>query len=262
MTTNEAIIPDIDIKELRQAIRDEYAVVAAKPEQGFHFHTGYDLAIRLGYDPAWLQDVSEETVQSFAGTGNPFAIQRLQRGGRVVDIGSGAGLDSLIAAGQVGPKGQVVGVDMTPEMLAKARASAAKSGKTNVEFREGLAEALPVEDGWADAVISNGVLNLVPDKAAAFAEIYRVLKPGGRIQMGDILVQRKVSARSKSQVTLWTGCIAGAVLEEQLRATLEEAGFARIDIWSNGDVFEGAPQESSAASFGTIGINFTARKLA
>ncbi|HEV2461544.1 MAG TPA: methyltransferase domain-containing protein [Ktedonobacterales bacterium] len=195
----------LDIEELRQAIREEYATVARNPEQGFHFHTGRPLARLLGYDDAWLDGMPEGTLASFAGTGNPFRLGALLPGERVVDVGCGAGFDSLIAAHMVGAEGRVVGVDMTHAMLAKARESAAATGSANVTFREGYAEALPVPDSWADVVISNGVLNLVPDKAAALHEMARVLKPGGRAQIADILVQRPVPRSAKRKIDLWTG---------------------------------------------------------
>jgi SAM-dependent methyltransferase len=195
----------LDIAELRAAIQQEYDLVAREPERGFHFHTGRPLARMLDYDDAWLDGLPEETIASFAGTGNPFRLAPLARGEHVVDVGSGAGLDSLIAARMVGPGGHVIGVDMTPAMLARARQSVAASALQNVEFRDGYAEELPVPDGWADVVISNGVLNLAPDKAAALGEMHRALKPGGRLQIGDILVQRPVPASAKRKIDLWTG---------------------------------------------------------
>jgi ubiquinone/menaquinone biosynthesis C-methylase UbiE len=198
-------MPDVDLDSLRRAIQDEYAVVAEQPEHGFHFFVGRPLARLLGYDDAWLQDVPEATIASFAGTGNPFSLGALEPGERVVDVGSGGGIDSLIAAKMVGPSGRVIGVDMTPAMLDKARTSAATAGLKNVEFREGFGEALPVEDGWADVLISNGVLNLMPDKDAALREMARVLKPGGRLQIGDILVQKAVPQDAKADIALWTG---------------------------------------------------------
>src|SRR5215813_5666971 len=196
---------DLDIGQLREAIQQEYDLVAREPERGFHFHTGRPLARLLDYDDAWLDDVPESTIASFAGTGNPFRLGVLARGERVVDVGSGAGLDSLIASRMVGSDGSVIGVDMTPAMLARAQQSAAASALQNVEFRDGYAEALPVPDGWADVVISNGVLNLAPDKAAALGEMQRALKPGGRLQIADILVQKPVPASAKRKIDLWTG---------------------------------------------------------
>jgi SAM-dependent methyltransferase len=195
----------LDLAELRAAISEEYTAVALKPEQGFHFHTGRPLARLLDYSEEWLAGIPETSIESFAGTGNPFSLGQVRPGERVVDMGCGAGIDSLIAAKMVGPAGQVIGVDMTPAMLDKARRAAVEAGLTNVEFRQGYAEALPVADRWADVVISNGVLNLMPDKAAALSEMARVLKPTGRLQIGDILVQTAVPEDAKSDISLWTG---------------------------------------------------------
>jgi SAM-dependent methyltransferase len=196
---------ELDVDTLREAIQEEYAEVAANPEKGFHFHTGRPLARMLEYADEWLIGIPEDSIESFAGTGNPFSLGELRSGERVVDVGCGAGIDSLIAAKKVGPSGRVIGVDMTPSMLEKARDAARESGLANVEFRRGYAEELPVDDGWADAVISNGVLNLMPDKAAALEEMARVLKPGGRLQIGDILVQKAVPESAKRKIDLWTG---------------------------------------------------------
>lgn len=198
-------IDGLDVDALRQAIRDEYDVVATDPSHGFHFHTGRPLADMLGYEDAWLDGIPESTIASFAGTGNPFSLGVLSAGEHVVDVGCGAGIDSLIAARMVGASGTVVGVDMTPAMLDKARTNAAAAGFTNTRFHQGLAESLPVEDGWADVVISNGVLNLFPDKLAALQEMARVLKPGGRLQIGDILVDKEVGEKGKRNIDLWKG---------------------------------------------------------
>ena len=198
-------IEGLDVAELRRAILAEYTAVASDPDQGFHFHTGRPLARILGYDEQWLEGIPETSIASFAGTGNPFSMGALSPGEHVVDVGCGAGIDSLIAARMVGEDGRVIAVDMTPAMLARARASAASAGVANVEFREGLAEALPVPDGWADVVISNGVVNLFPDKLAGLGEMARVLKPGGRLQIGDILVGKPVGAKAKRDIELWKG---------------------------------------------------------
>ncbi len=195
----------LDVGSLREAIREEYAEVASNPQRGFHFHTGRALARMLEYADEWLEGLPESSVESFAGTGNPFSVGELLPGERVVDVGCGAGIDSLIAAKKVGPEGCVIGLDMTPAMLEKARYAAKEARLSNVEFREGYAEALPVDEGWADVVVSNGVLNLMPDKGAALAEMSRVLKPGGRLQIGDILVQRAVPESAKRKIDLWTG---------------------------------------------------------
>jgi arsenite methyltransferase len=196
---------DVDLGELRQAIQAEYAEVALHPTKGFHFHTGRPLAQMLGYQDAWLEGIPEGAIESLAGTGNPFSLGALRGGEHVVDVGCGAGIDSLIAARMVGPDGKVVGVDMTPAMLEKARRNATEAGLDNVTFREGYGEALPVYSGWADVVISNGVLNLFPDKLAGLQEMARVLKPGGRLQIGDILVQKAVPESAKYRIDLWTG---------------------------------------------------------
>lgn len=198
-------VPNVDLETLRHEIRKEYAEVASNPNKGFHFHTGRNLAKMLGYDDAWLKAIPQSAVESFAGTGNPFSLGEIKPGEQVVDVGSGAGFDSLIAARLVGTTGHVIGVDMTPEMLKKAQNSAKEAGLSNVEFCKGYAESLPVPDRWADVVISNGVVNLCPDKLAVFREMNRVLKPGGRIQTGDILVQKAVPDSAKDDIELWTG---------------------------------------------------------
>ena len=196
---------DLDLNELREAISEEYTVVATAPDHGFHFHTGRPLTKILGYKEAWLTAVPETAIASFAGTGNPFRLGELQAGEHVVDIGCGAGIDSLIAGNMVGPEGEVIGVDMTPAMLARAEAALEESNLDNVSFLSGYAEALPVPDGWADVIISNGVMNLFPDKEAALQEMVRVLKPNGRLQIADILVEKPVPTGAKRNIDLWTG---------------------------------------------------------
>ncbi len=193
----------VNAEELRCLISDKYTEVAKTPEKGFHFHTGKPLAMMLGYEEAIVDALPSGTVDSFAGTGNPFSVGELRNGETVLDVGCGAGFDTLIAARQVGPSGRVISVDMTPAMLEKARTGAREAGLTNVEFRDGLAEALPVDDSSIDVVISNGVINLCPDKMAAMLEIHRVLKPGGRIQIGDIVVHKEVPEDAKSNIDLW-----------------------------------------------------------
>ncbi len=196
---------ELDIGILREAIQEEYAEVANHPTKGFHFHTGRPLARILEYRDEWLEGIPESSIESFAGTGNPFSMGELYPSERVVDIGSGAGIDSLIAAKMVGPEGHVVGVDMTPVMLEKARSAAEEAGLENVEFHQSYAEELPVPDGWADVVISNGVLNLMPDKPSVLEETFRALRPGGRLQIADILVQKAVPEGAKRKIDLWTG---------------------------------------------------------
>ena len=195
----------VDSETLREQVRDKYREVAVDPHRSFHFHTGRSLAARLGYDMLAVDSLPDRAVESFAGVGNPFSLRRLPRGEHVVDVGSGAGFDSFIAANQVGPDGHVVGIDMTTEMLEKSRATADALGYEHVEFREGLAEKLPVEDGSADTVISNGVINLCADKRAAFDEIHRVLKPGGCLQLADIANSKPVPPEALRDIDLWTG---------------------------------------------------------
>jgi arsenite methyltransferase len=195
----------VDPDALREQVRVKYREVAADPGASFHFHTGRALARRLGYDTDAVGALPDQAVESFAGVGNPFSLRPLAPGERVVDVGSGAGFDSFIAGGQVGPGGQVIGVDMTPEMLAKSHQTAEALGLAHVEFREGFAESLPVEDAWADVVISNGVINLCADKQAVFTEIFRVLRPGGRVQFADIANGRPVPAEALRDIDLWTG---------------------------------------------------------
>ena len=195
----------VDPGALREQVRGKYREVAVDPGASYHFHTGRYLARRLGYQDDLVAALPDRAVESFAGVANPFSLHPLAAGEKVVDIGSGAGFDSFIAAGQVGPGGQVVGVDMTGEMLAKSRETAAALGLAQVEFREGLAEALPVPDGWADVVISNGVINLCADKPAVFAEIHRVLRPGGRLQFADIANGQPVPEGALRDIDLWTG---------------------------------------------------------
>ena len=195
----------VDPETLREQVREKYREVATEPDRAFHFHTGRPLAARLGYERAAVDALPDRAVESFAGVGNPFSLRRLQPGERVVDVGSGAGFDSFVAAGQVTGSGQVVGVDMTEEMLEKSRATADVLGFGHVEFRDGLAEQLPVPDGWADTVISNGVINLCADKRAVFEEVRRVLKPGGWFQFADIANGRPVPPEALRDIDLWTG---------------------------------------------------------
>jgi arsenite methyltransferase len=199
-----AIPVDIDVGLLKSEIRKTYASVSQEPDRDFIFPTGRAWAEDLGY-PEELARVPELAVESFAGVANPFSLGRLEPGERVLDLGSGAGTDSLVAAQMVGPEGSVTGIDMTPEMLDKARRGAAEQGAGNVEFIESEAERLPFPDDSFDVVISNGVIDLIPDKDAVFAELHRVLRPGGRIQVADVTIQQPVSEEGRRKIDLWTG---------------------------------------------------------
>jgi SAM-dependent methyltransferase len=195
----------VDVERLREEVQRKYVEVLEHPEREYHFHTGRRAARNNGYLDQWLEGLPEEAVASYAGVANPFHWGLPKPGEHVVDVGSGAGLDALIAARAVGPDGHVIGVDMTPEMLEQARAAAAAGGIANVEFRQGLAERLPVEKGWADLVISNGVINLVPNKLGAYRQVVRALRPGGRVQVADICVERPVPESALRDIDLWTG---------------------------------------------------------
>jgi arsenite methyltransferase len=199
-----AVEVEIDVQVLKSEIKKTYAAVSQDPEKDFIFPTGRAWAEDLGY-PVELANVPESAVGSFAGVANPWQLGRLAQGERVLDLGSGAGTDSLIAAQMVGEQGHVTGIDMTPEMLTKAHAAAAEMRASNVEFLESEAEQLPFADASFDVVISNGVIDLIPDKDAVFAEISRVLIPGGRMQIADVTIQNPVSAEGRRNIDLWTG---------------------------------------------------------
>jgi arsenite methyltransferase len=199
-----ALEAEIDVGLLKSEIKKTYSSVSEQPEKDFIFPTGRAWAEDLGY-PDELASVPESAVESFAGVANPWQLGRLNAGERVLDLGSGAGTDSLVAAQMVGEQGRVIGVDMTPVMLAKARAAAAAMGLSNVDFIEGEAEHLPFPDESFDVVISNGVIDLIPDKDAVFSELSRVLVPGGRMQIADVTIQNPVSAEGRRNIDLWTG---------------------------------------------------------
>jgi len=199
-----AVDVEIDVELLKSEIKKTYASVSDEPEREFIFPTGRAWAEDLGYPPE-LASVPDAAVESFAGVANPWSMGRLAPGERVLDLGSGAGTDSLVAAQMVGSEGSVTGIDMTPQMRAKARAAAAEMGATNVEFVDGEAEQLPFPDDSFDVVISNGVIDLIPDKDAVFGELFRVLTPGGRMQIADVTIQNPVSAEGRRNIDLWTG---------------------------------------------------------
>jgi SAM-dependent methyltransferase len=205
MTTTSDPTPALDVEALVCAVQQKYTEVAETPERGFHFHTGRPLARMLGYPDEWVEATAPAAVERFAGVGNLFRLGPLPQGATVLDIGCGAGFDAQQAARQVGPAGRVIGVDMTPAMLMRATVAAAEAGLRNIEFREGRAESLPLPDASVDVVISNGVINLCPNKAAVYREVFRVLKPGGTLQIADVMVQIPVPDDAKADINLWTG---------------------------------------------------------
>jgi SAM-dependent methyltransferase len=198
-------VDGLDVALLRSEIQRTYADVSTQPDRDFIFPTGRAWALDLGYPQDLLARVPEASCESFAGVANPFSMGALQPGEDVLDVGSGAGMDTLVAAQMVGPSGSVTGIDMTPEMVAKARGSVAEMGLDNVTIVEGSAEQLPFDDASFDVVISNGVIDLIPDKDAVFSEITRVLRPGGHIQLADVTIQNPVSEESKRDIDLWAG---------------------------------------------------------
>ena len=250
----------VDPNALRADVKEKYRDVALHPEGEFHFHTGRPLAARLGYPDDVVDALPDRAVESFAGVGNPFSLRPLHDGERLVDLGSGGGFDCFVAAQAVGAQGAVVGVDMTPEMLAKSRSTAEELGLDNLEFREGLLEAVPVEDGWADVVISNGVIHLCADKAAVFAEAYRVLRPGGALQFADIANGKPLPEAAVCEIDLWTGCIAGGLPVDDWCAAIERAGFAEVSVGLAVDAFGGSGGEGNARAYDVAAHVFLARR--
>ena len=205
MSDHTVPVPPVDVDVLRVEIQKTYTGVSTKPEEEFIFPTGRAWAKDLGYPQPELSRVPDGSVDSFAGVANPFGLGRIEPGATVLDLGCGAGTDLLIAAQMAGEEGRAVGIDMTPAMLERARASATEIGLANLELHEGLIETLPLEDESVDVVISNGVIDLVPDKAAVFGEIDRVLRPGGRLQIADVIIHTEVSEDARERIDLWTG---------------------------------------------------------
>ena len=250
----------VDPVALRADVREKYGDVATNPYGEFHFHTGRPLAALLGYDSTVVDALPDRAVESFAGVGNPHSLRPPVAGDHVVDLGSGGGFDCFVAAQAVGPDGAVIGVDMTPQMLAKSRETAAQLGLANVEFREAILEELPVDDDWADMVISNGVINLCADKSAVFAQAYRALKPGGVIQFADIANGKPLPEQAVCNIDLWTGCVGGGKPVDDWCALLTDAGFTGISVGPAIDAFGGSGGEKNARTFDVFAHVFLATK--
>lgn len=250
----------IDVAALETKVQDMYRQVAQEPGAGFHFELGRDLALRLGYDASRLSSVPPQAVESFAGVGFFFDLADLSPGETVVDLGSGSGMDAFYAAGLVGPTGRVTGVDFTPEQLAKARRLADETGTSQVEFREGRIERLPLPDAEADAVVSNGVINLCPDKPAVFAEAARALRPGGRLAIADIVTEEPLTEAIVCDVDLWASCIGGAPQQDSYLSAIQDAGLVIGEVRTNPYEFLSDQARGASRRYGVKSISLLATK--
>ena len=252
----------VNTEELEAKVKDMYRHVAQQPQDRFHFELGAPVALRAGYDPDRLAAVPARAVESFAGVGYFFDLADLQSGETVVDLGSGSGMDAFYAASLVGSTGTVCGVDFTSEQLDKARRLAGEAGLAHVEFREGRIEALPLDDASVDCVISNGVINLCPDKKAVFASAARVLKPGGRLAIADIISEQPLTDAIVCNADLWASCIGGAAQQELYLEAIESAGFTVAVHRANSYEFISDQARSASATYGVKSISLLATKAA
>ena len=253
----------VDVDELRDKVKVMYRAVAQEPNGEFHFEMGRALAERLGYPSGELDGVPAEAIESFAGVGYHLGLAAITAGETVVDLGSGAGMDAFLAARHCGPSGEVVGVDMTDEQLAKARGLAARDGIANARFEQGYIEEAPVGDSWADVVISNGVINLTDDKAAVFREIARMLKPGGRLAISDIVTERHLTEAIVCDVNLWASCIGGAMQHDEYRQAIEAAGLEIDTLQANPQYhFISDSAQGATETFGVKSVSVLATKPA
>ena len=246
----------IDEAELEAKVKVMYRHVAEQPHGEFHFEMGRSLAERLGYPAEVLDRIPAEAIESFAGVGYFFDLAGLGEGERVIDLGSGSGMDAFVAAAMVGSSGRVVGVDFTTEQLAKARRLAA--GLAHVQFHEGRIEHLPAADASVDCVISNGVINLSADKQRVFAEAARVLRPGGRLAIADIVTERQLTEAIVCNVDLWASCIGGAAREDIYRQAIEAAGLRIEQIRRNDYQFLSAAARNASVEYGVKSISLLA----
>jgi len=252
----------VDVEELETKVKDMYRHVAEEPRGKYHFELGRGLAEHLGYPGDLLDRIPEGAIESFAGVGYFFDLADLDEGERVIDLGSGSGMDVFFAANRVGPAGAVIGVDFTAEQLEKARGLGEEAGYSQVEFREGRIERLPVEDESFDCVISNGVINLAPDKAAVFAEAARVLKPGGRLAIADIISEQQMKESTVCDADLWASCIGGAAQRDLYRAAIEGAGLRIDQIRDNPYEFISDRARDASAKYGVKSVSLLAEKPA
>jgi arsenite methyltransferase len=250
----------VDTAELTEKVQRMYRAVAAEPEGDYHFQLGRPLAERLGYPADVLDRIPDAAIESFAGVGYFFDLAELREGETVVDLGSGSGMDVFFAATQVGRSGRVIGVDFTPEQLAKARRLAGAGGFDRVEFREGRIERLPVEDGSADCVVSNGVINLSPEKGRVFAEAVRALRPGGRLAIADIVSEQQLKESIVCDADLWASCIGGAAQQDAYRESIEAAGLRIEEIRQNPYEFISKRARDASAKYGVKSVSLLAVK--
>ncbi len=251
----------IDVEGLRDKVKAMYQAVADEPHGTFHFEMGYGLAARLGYPTGDLDQVPPEAIDSFAGVGHHLALADLQPGDRVVDLGSGSGMDAFLAARHVGADGEVIGIDMTDAQLAKARRLADRDGFANARFERGYIEHAPVPDESASAVISNGVINLCSDKVAVFREIARILEPGGRMSISDIVTERPLTEAIVCDVNLWSSCIGGAMQQDDYRGAIEAAGLQVETVQENPAYhFISDSAQGATDTFGVKSISILATK--
>jgi arsenite methyltransferase len=252
----------VDTQELEAKVKDMYRHVAEEPRGKYHFEMGRPLAERLGYPPDVLDRIPDGAIESFAGVGYAFDLVDLREGESVIDLGSGSGLDVFFAAERVGSPGSVVGVDFTTEQLDKARRLAESAGYSQVEFREGRIEQLPADDAGFDCVISNGVINLAPEKELVFAEAARVLKPGGRLAIADIVSQQQMKESIVCDADLWASCIGGAAQQDVYRDAIEGAGLQVEQFQENPYEFISDRARDASAKYGVKSVSVLATKPA
>lgn len=250
---------DFNEESLKTKVKSMYKDVAEKPDGDYHFEMGRELAERLGYEPTELDQIPAESVESFAGVGNPFEVVDITKGARVLDVGSGSGMDVFIASLRAN-EGSVVGVDMTEEQLEKSRSLAKDGDFDSVDFIYGLAEQLPFEDGEFDVVVSNGVVNLSPHKNMVFSEIARVLKPGGSLAISDIVTEKQLVDDIKANEDLWAACIGGAIQIDDYKKLVEDAGMEITDTRDNNYEFISDSAQGATKEYGVKSVTICARK--